>query len=65
MAGLSGDCGGTVIGLYTRGLSYAGPVRLAEVDVVLDTVDPEHVRDLLRRLSDAGFPTRLLSSTSG
>ncbi len=40
------------------------PVRLAEVDVVLETVDPDHVRELLQRLSDAGFPTRLLSSTS-
>jgi len=64
VAGLIGDCGGNIVEIYHQRLFYDVPVRLAEVDVVLETVDPDHVRELLRRLSDAGFPTRLLSSTS-
>ncbi len=65
VARLIGDCGGNIVEIYHQRLFYDVPVRLAEVDVVLETVDPDHVRELLRRLSDAGFPARLLSSTSG
>ncbi len=64
VAGLIGDCGGNIVEIYHQRLFYDVPVRLAEVDVVLETVDAEHVRELVKRLSDAGFPTRLLSSTS-
>ena len=64
VAGLIGDCGGNIVEIYHQRLFYDVPVRLAEVDVVLETVDPDHVSELLRLLSDAGFPPRLLSSPS-
>jgi threonine dehydratase len=38
------------------------PVKLAEVDAVIETRNPRHVGEVTAALSAAGFPARLLSS---
>jgi hypothetical protein len=35
------------------------------LDVLVETQNPTHVRELIARLDDAGYPTSLLSGTVG
>ena len=65
ISGLIGDCGGNIVEVYHQRLFYDIPVKMAEVDVVVETLDEQHVRTLIRTLKENGFETRLLSSTSG
>lgn len=65
ISGLIGDCGGNIVEVYHQRLFYDIPVKMAEVDVVVETLDEQHVRTLIRTLKESGFETRLLSSTSG
>jgi threonine dehydratase len=58
-----GDLGGNIVEIYHQRLFHDVPVKLAEVDVVVETRNPAHVGTLIRALGSAGFPTRLLSST--
>jgi len=34
------------------------PAQAVQVDVVLQTRDPEHIREVIQQLNDAGFPAR-------
>jgi len=61
VSGLIGESGGNIVEVHHRRLFYDVPVKLAEVDVVVETQDATHVRRLMDRLTEAGFPTRLLS----
>jgi threonine dehydratase len=40
------------------------PVKLAEVDAVVETRNRAHGSEVMAALGTAGFPTRLLSSTA-
>ena len=64
VTGLIGESGGDIVEVYHQRLFQDIPVKLAEVDVVVETLDMEHVRALLDTLNRADFPARLLSSTA-
>ncbi len=64
ITGLVGDSGGNIIEVYHQRLFYDVPVKQAEVDVVIETVDAGHVRKIMEKLEEAGFPVRLLGGTS-
>jgi threonine dehydratase len=59
-----GNEGANIIEVYHRRLFYDVPVKLAEVDVVVETRGPDHVGALIVALRRAGFPTRLLAGTA-
>jgi len=64
VSGLIGDCGGNIVEVFHQRLFYDIPVKQAEVDVVLETVDASHVSEIMKALENAGFPVRLMSGTS-
>ncbi|HEX7005822.1 MAG TPA: threonine ammonia-lyase [Alphaproteobacteria bacterium] len=64
VARLIGEKGGNIVEIYHQRLFYDVPVKLAELDVVLETRDPNHVMDIIAALRAAGFPTRLLGNTA-
>ncbi|MEQ8252883.1 threonine ammonia-lyase [Oceanibaculum nanhaiense] len=64
IAGLIGDCGGNIVEIYHQRLFYNVPVKLAELDAVIETRTPDHVREIVERLNQAGYPTRLLGGAT-
>ena len=64
VAKLVAECGGNIIEVYHRRLFSDLPVKLADLDLMVETRDPEHVRDLLDRLSAEGFAVRLLETSA-
>ncbi len=64
VSGLIGDCGGNIVEVYHQRLFYDVPVKQAEVDVVLETLDASHVSEIKEALTNGGFPVRLLGDTS-
>ena len=64
VTGLIGESGGDIVEVYHQRLFQDIPVKMAEVDVVVETLDMAHVRTLLDSLNRADFPARLLSSTA-
>ena len=62
VATLIGDHGGNIVEIYHQRLFQDVPVKLADLDVVLETRDRQHVDTILGALREAGFETRLLSS---
>jgi threonine dehydratase len=62
IATIIGDKGGNIVEIYHQRLFQDVPVKLAEVDAVVETRNPRHVGELLAALTEAGFPARLLSS---
>jgi threonine dehydratase len=64
IAGLIGDAGGNIIEVYHQRLFYDVPVKQADVDIVIETLDVGHVRAIIGKLEGAGFPTRLLGNVS-
>jgi threonine dehydratase len=59
-----GERGGNIVEIYHQRLFYDVPVKLAEVDIVVETRNPGHVAELVKAMNEGGFPTRLLSSTA-
>ena len=64
VARMIGEKGGNIVEIYHQRLFYDVPVKLAELDVVLETRDPSHVEAIISALRAAGFPTRLLGNTA-
>jgi threonine dehydratase len=64
VAAVIGQKGGNIVEVYHQRLFQDVPVKLAELDVVLETRNPIHVGEILRALEAAGFRTRLLSETA-
>ncbi len=64
VSGLIGNCGGNIVEVYHQRLFYDVPVKQAEVDVVLETLDASHVSKIMEALANGGFPVRLLGGTS-
>jgi threonine dehydratase len=64
IAGIIGAQGGNIVEIYHQRLFQDVPVKLAEVDAVVETRNQRHVGELVGALSAAGFPARLLSSTA-
>lgn len=64
VATLIGETGANIVEVYHQRLFSDVPIKQAEMDVVVETVDKPHVRALLDKLNAAGFATRLMSDTS-
>lgn len=64
VSGLIGKHGGNIIEVYHQRLFFDVPIRQTDLDVVIETVDDDHVRKLVTVLQDAGFETRELSNSS-
>ncbi len=65
VAQLIAECGGNIVEIYHQRLFQDVPVKLAELDVVVETRNAEHVREIASRLTDAGHTPRLLGTTKG
>ncbi len=59
-----GEGGGNIVEVHHRRLFYDVPVKMAEVDVVLETRGAPHVRELTAALEAAGFRVRPLPGTA-
>lgn len=64
VATLIAESGGNIVECYHQRLFQDVPIKHAELDVVVETRDSSHVREILDRLRAAGFPPRLLSDTT-
>jgi threonine dehydratase len=64
VTGLVGENGGNIVEVNHRRLFYDLPVKQADVDIVMETMDKSHVAGIIEKLNGAGFPARLLGSTS-
>jgi threonine dehydratase len=64
VSGLIGDNGGNIIEVYHQRMFYDVPVKLAEIDIVIETLDTEHVERIIKKLNDSGFQTRRLGGKS-
>ena len=61
VATLIAAAGGNIVESYHQRLFQDVPIKHAELDVVIETRNLDHVHEILDRLRDAGFPPRLLS----
>lgn len=61
---LIGETGGNIVEVHHQRLFHKVPVKMAEVDVVLETRNPAHVAQIMACLSEAGFPTEHMSDIS-
>ncbi len=59
-----GDEGGNILEVSHQRLFYDVPVKSTDVDISLETRDAGHVRNIVDALEKAGYPNRLLSSSS-
>jgi threonine dehydratase len=59
-----GERGGNILEIYHQRLFFDVPVKLAEVDVVVETRNVAHVGEIVAALKANGLPARLLSSTA-
>jgi threonine dehydratase len=64
IAGIIGEKGGNIVEIYHHRLFHDVPVKLAEVEAIVETRNPSHVGEVVGSLIVAGFPTRQLSSTA-
>jgi len=64
VSGLIGDCGGNIVEVYHQRMFYDVPVKSADVDVVVETMDTAHVDRIIEKLKESGYPTRRLNSSS-
>ncbi|MSP49668.1 MAG: threonine ammonia-lyase [Alphaproteobacteria bacterium] len=63
VATLIAESGGNIVECYHQRLFQDVPIKHAELDVVVETRNSDHVREIIDRLQAAGFPPRLLSAT--
>jgi threonine dehydratase len=65
VANLIGGAGGNIVEVYHQRLFHDVPLKMAELDVVIETRDARHVDEILAALRAAGLPANLLSSVTG
>ncbi|MFO0988665.1 MAG: threonine ammonia-lyase [Alphaproteobacteria bacterium] len=65
VANLIGEAGGNIVEVYHQRLFHDVPLKMAELDVVIETRDARHVDEILAALRAAGLPANLLSSVTG
>jgi threonine dehydratase len=63
-AQIIGDLGGSIVEIVHQRLFFDVPVKQAEVDIVVETQDAEHVAKIIEHLEKHGFPTWRLSYTA-
>jgi len=64
IADVIGRSSANIIEVYHQRLFYDVPAKRADVDVVLETRNAEHVKEIIASLEEHGFPTRVLSAHS-
>lgn len=64
VAGLIGQSGGNIVEVTHQRMFYDVPVKEADLDVVVETMDADHVREVIDKLKEGGFEARLLSNVS-
>lgn len=64
VAGLIGASGGNIIEIHHQRLFRDVPAKRADIDAVIETRNAEHVREIVERLTQAGFRTRVLGTTA-
>ena len=64
VAGLIGQSGGNIVEVTHQRMFYDVPVKEADLDVVVETMDADHVREVIDKLKKGGFEARLLSNVS-
>ena len=64
VARLLGEAGANIVEVHHQRLFHDVPVRMAEIDVVLETRGRSHVQRLVAHMEDAGFPTELMTDIS-
>lgn len=64
VAGIIGGKGGNIVDVLHQRLFRDVPVKEADVDIAIETINAGHVHQIMAALEDRGFGTRLLSDTS-
>ena len=64
VAGVVGEVGGNIVEVYHQRLFHDVPVKLAELDIVVETRDDGHAREIVTRLESNGFRTRMMQDTA-
>jgi len=64
VSGLIGESGGNIVEVFHQRLFYDVPVKQAGVEVVLETMNANHVNEIIEKLEQAGFPVQQLVGTS-
>ena len=64
VAGLIGQSGGNIVEVTHQRMFYDVPVKEADLDVVVETMDADHVREVIGKLEEGGFTVRLLRNVS-
>lgn len=61
---LIADVGANVVEVHHQRLFQDVPVKMAEIDVILETRGTRHLAQITKTLTGAGFPTELMSDVS-
>ena len=64
VAQLLGEAGGNIVEVFHQRLFHNVPVKMADIDVVVETRDSGHVEAIIARLAKAGFQAELMSDVS-
>ncbi len=64
VAEVIGASGANIIEVYHQRMHYEVPVTMADLDVMVETRNRQHVVELFRALEAAGYTTQLLSESS-
>lgn len=60
VARLLGEGGANIVEVHHQRLYHDVPVKMADLDVILETRDRAHVQQLVTSLTAAGFPTQVM-----
>ena len=64
VASVIGETGGNIVEVYHQRLFQDVPVKLAELDTVVETRNAEHVREIVSRFAALGLNARLLGTSA-
>ncbi|MFQ5959159.1 MAG: threonine ammonia-lyase [Alphaproteobacteria bacterium] len=64
IAGIIGDTDGNIIEVYHQRAFSGLPAKQADLDIVVETRDAEHVRDIMAKLTAVGFRVTLLGTSA-
>ena len=57
---LIGEAGGDIVEVFHHRLFHDLPVKMADIDVILETRNPAHVDQIIASLGEGGFPAELM-----
>ena len=61
IASLVGECGGNIVDVGHQRLFHNVPIKMADLDMTIETRGPDHVDEILRAFRKAGFDAALIS----